>query len=64
MRFPNAAGVTPVATCAAAGAKTSHIRYKYDKQGRLIEAECSDDPSLDGRSRKVEFVAAAEKVRS
>lgn len=47
-----------------AGAKTSHIRYRYDKQGRLIEAECSDDPSLDGRSRKVEFVAAAEKGRS
>jgi len=44
------------------GGKTSHIRYKYDKQGRLVEAECSDDPSLDGRSRKVEFLAdPAEK---
>jgi hypothetical protein len=36
--------------------KTSHIQYKYNKQGALIEAECDADPSLDGRSRKVEFV--------
>jgi YD repeat-containing protein len=40
----------------AADGKTSHIRYKYDKQGRLVEAECTEDASLDGRSRKVEFL--------
>jgi YD repeat-containing protein len=39
-----------------ANGKTSRIQYKYDKQGRLTEAECSDDPTLDGRSRKVEFL--------
>jgi YD repeat-containing protein len=38
--------------------KVSKIQYKYDKQGRLIEAECEDDLSLDGRSREIEFVAA------
>ena len=36
--------------------KTSHIQYKYNKQGVLIEAECDGDVSLDGRSRKVEFI--------
>jgi hypothetical protein len=36
--------------------KTSHIQYKYNKQGVLIEAECDGDISLDGRSRKVEFL--------
>jgi hypothetical protein len=36
--------------------KTSHIQYKYNKQGVLIEAECDADLSLDGRSRKVEFL--------
>jgi hypothetical protein len=36
--------------------KSSHIQYKYNKQGALIEAESDADPSIDGRSRKVEFV--------
>jgi hypothetical protein len=36
--------------------KTSHIQYKYNKQGVLIEAECDADASLDSRSRKVEFI--------
>ena len=36
--------------------KTSHIQYKYNKQGVLSEAESDSDISLDGRSRKVEFV--------
>ena len=36
--------------------KTSHIQYKYNKQGALIEAEGDADPSIDGRSRKVEFL--------
>ena len=36
--------------------KTSHIQYKYNKQGMLTEAECDADLSLDGRSRKVEFL--------
>jgi tetratricopeptide (TPR) repeat protein len=36
--------------------KTSHIQYKYNKQGVLIEAECDADPSIDGRSRRVEFL--------
>jgi len=36
--------------------KTSHIQYKYNKQGALTEAECDGDISLDGRSRKVEFI--------
>jgi hypothetical protein len=35
---------------------SSHIEYKYDKQGRLVEADCDADHSLDGRSRKVHFV--------
>lgn len=36
--------------------KSSHITYKYNKQGVLTEAECEADASLDGRSRKVEFL--------
>ena len=36
--------------------KTSHIQYKYNKQGALTEAECDGDISLDGRSRRVEFI--------
>jgi YD repeat-containing protein len=39
------------------GGKSSKIEYKYDKQGRLVSAECDADHSLDGRSRKVHFVA-------
>lgn len=38
------------------GGKTSKIQYKYNKQGVLTEAECDTDLSLDGRSRKVEFL--------
>jgi hypothetical protein len=34
----------------------SHIEYKYDKQGRMVEASANADRSLDGRSRKVFFV--------
>ena len=46
------------------GGKTSHIQYKYNKQGVLIEAECDADPSLDSRSRKVEFLdETADKGR-
>ncbi len=41
--------------------KTSHIKYKYDKQDRLVEAECDDDHSLDGRSRQIEFIAETAK---
>jgi hypothetical protein len=40
-----------------AGGKSSRIEYKYDKQGRLIEADCDSDQTLDGRSRKVHFVS-------
>jgi YD repeat-containing protein len=40
-----------------AGGKSSKFEYKYDKQGRLVSAECDADHSLDGRSRKVHFVA-------
>jgi hypothetical protein len=35
---------------------TSHIEYKYDKQGQLVEASAEADHTLDGRSRKVFFV--------
>jgi hypothetical protein len=35
---------------------TSHIEYKYDKQGRMIEANANADHSMDGRSRKIYFV--------
>jgi hypothetical protein len=35
---------------------TSHIEYKYDKQGRMVEASANADHSLDGRSRKIYFV--------
>ncbi|MFN7997599.1 MAG: hypothetical protein U0Q18_28530 [Bryobacteraceae bacterium] len=40
--------------------KTSKVEYKYDKQGRLTEADCDADHSLDGRSRKVHFVVDKE----
>jgi hypothetical protein len=46
------------------GGKASKIQYKYNKQGVLIEAECDTDASLDGRSRKVEFLdETADKGR-
>jgi len=34
---------------------SSHIDYKYDKQGRMTEAVADADHTLDGRSRKVYF---------
>jgi hypothetical protein len=36
------------------GGKTAKIKYMY-KGDRLTEAECSDDPSIDNRSRHVTF---------
>ena len=48
----------------ARSGKASHIRYKYSKQGVLLEADCDADLSLDGRSRKAEFVdETADKGR-
>jgi len=38
------------------GGRTSKILYKYDKQGKLVEAECDEDHSLDGRSRRAVFM--------
>jgi hypothetical protein len=44
--------------------KPSRIQYKYNKQGVLVEAECDTDTSLDGRSRKAEFLdETADKGR-
>jgi tetratricopeptide (TPR) repeat protein len=34
--------------------KESKIEYKYNGD-KLVEADCSDDPSIDGRNRKVTF---------
>jgi hypothetical protein len=34
---------------------SSHIEYKYDKQGHLVEAVADADHTLDGRSRKIFF---------
>jgi hypothetical protein len=36
--------------------RTSKIVYKYDGQNKLIEADCEEDPSTDGRSRKAIFM--------
>jgi hypothetical protein len=36
--------------------RSSKITYKYDKQDKLIEAECSEDLSLDSRSRTATFL--------
>jgi hypothetical protein len=36
-------------------AGNSHIEYKYGKTGRLVEADCDNDRSMDGRSRKIYF---------
>lgn len=41
--------------------KSSKIEYKYDKQGRIVEADCDADHSLDGRSRKAHFLAEGDK---
>ncbi|HTS62785.1 MAG TPA: hypothetical protein VMH28_12230 [Candidatus Acidoferrales bacterium] len=55
-RTLNYSGDRLVSEAITQGGKTSHIQYKYNKQGVLIEAECDGDPSLDGRSRKIEFL--------
>jgi YD repeat-containing protein len=43
------------------GGKSARIEYKYDKQGRLLEADCDADHTLDGRSRKIHFVAEGKE---
>jgi len=48
-------------TISQPGGKSARIEYKYDKQGRLVEADCDADHTLDGRSRKVHFVLEGEK---
>jgi len=53
------AGDRLVSESISQGGKASKIQYKYSKQGALIEAECDADNSLDGRSRKVEFLDEA-----
>jgi hypothetical protein len=35
--------------------KASRIEYRYDSGGRLVEAVCDRDGSLDGHSRRVTF---------
>ena len=45
------------------GGKTSKIEYKYDRTGRLTEARCDEDPSLDNRSRQVQFLADAAPAK-
>jgi hypothetical protein len=37
------------------GGRASKIAYKYDKNGKLIEAEADDDPALGTQQRKVAF---------
>lgn len=36
--------------------KSAKIEYRYNKQGKMIAADCDEDPSLDSRSRRVEIV--------
>lgn len=36
--------------------KSAKIEYHYDRRGRLTEASCNEDPSLDNRARRVEFM--------
>ncbi|HXK04730.1 MAG TPA: hypothetical protein VMS37_20180 [Verrucomicrobiae bacterium] len=55
-RTMNYAGDRLVSEAITQAGKTSHIQYKYNKQGVLIEADCDGDTSLDGRSRKIEFL--------
>ena len=43
------------------GGKSSHIEYKYDKQGRLLEADCDADQTLDGHSRKAHFMVEGKE---
>jgi YD repeat-containing protein len=60
-RSMNYAGDRLLGETITVNGKTSRIQYKYDKQGNLTEAECDDDITLDGRSRKVEFLSQTEK---
>ena len=61
-RVLNYSGDTLVSeTISQPGGKSARIEYKYDKQGRLVEADCDVDHTLDGRSRKVHFVLEGEK---
>jgi len=55
-RTLNYSGDRLVSEAITQGGKASKIQYKYSKQGALLEAECDTDLSLDGRSRKVEFL--------
>jgi hypothetical protein len=48
-------------TISQPGGKSAHIEYKYDKQGRMIEADCDADQTLDGRSRKVHFLVEGKE---
>jgi len=58
-RTMNYSGDKLISEAITQSGKTSHIQYKYNKQGVLVEAECDSDLSLDGRSRKVEFLEEA-----
>ena len=61
-RVLNYSGDTLISeTISQPGGKSARIEYKYDKQGRLVEADCDADHTLDGRSRKVHFVLEGEK---
>jgi hypothetical protein len=63
-RVLNYSGDRLVSEAITQSGKTSHIQYKYNKQGVLVEAECDGDASLDGRSRKIEFLdETADKGR-
>jgi hypothetical protein len=63
-RTLNYSGEKLVSEAITEGGKASRIQYKYNKQGVLIDAECDADASLDGRSRKVEFLdETADKGR-
>lgn len=58
-RTMNYSGDKLISEAITQSGKTTHIQYKYNKQGVLVEAECDSDLSLDGRSRKVEFLEEA-----
>jgi hypothetical protein len=62
-RSMNYAGDKLMGETITVNGKSSRIQYKYDKQGNLIEAECDDDATLDGRSRKVDFRTQTENGR-
>jgi hypothetical protein len=48
-------------TISQPGGKSARIEYKYDKQGRIVEADCDADQTLDGRSRKVHFLSGGKE---